>query len=229
MADVIETDSGEKKIEVRHTDEQVAKVEQWLKENRKEGIAVDKPVKPVEIPPDIVEDKNNQEAVMQEAFPKDVEIGITDEDKTLYMKAVLTGNPVILRIKLFGEAVTMEFRSRTSYEHERILAIAREDVKDKLIEDGDLAAVLTKIQQYAILIQLKSFNGTSLWEHELKPGNDLAKDKMDMRLAFVKNIAPMQQTRYLALWQGIQDFERKCNKLSRNAINTDFWKAPTQN
>jgi len=68
-----------------------------------------------------------------------------------------------------------------------------------------------------------------LWEHELKPGNDLAKDKMDMRLAFVKSIAPMQQTRYLALWQGIQDFERKCNKLSRNAVNTDFWTAPTQN
>ncbi len=192
-----------------------------------------------ETPPETVEratvsldnpalDPNPEEQFVQSALIDLHKVGISDGEKDLFMKALLTDMPVTFKIELFGGQVVMEFRSRSMHEQQRVLDMIRLDQKEGLLPQDDPAMVFTRLQQYFVAIMLRRFNNDLFSDLEVKTTNTLEQDAPLIRKVFEEKVKPMSHLKWNAVLNGLRTFEEKCRQLSEHCANEDFWKPQGQ-
>ena len=209
--------------------EQIRKVEEWQRNHMAE-LERQAPPKPepaaekISLPPDPLMQENKQATIMEEAIPRGHRVEVSDLERDLYLKAVLTDEPIRLVIEVLGGNLKLEFRSRTMHEQERILSVVRQDVRDKLIQEGDAALAYTRLQQYCVCLQLRRINEDHFSDLVLPAESSFDKDRDTLRAAFLQLHPKMSQLRWNAIYDGLVTFESKCRQLSEESLNTDFWK-----
>ena len=182
------------------------------------------PPEEVRLPDDPLLQGNAQEKAMETAMPTFKKVEVSEMEVDLYLKAVLNDKPVMLNIEVMGGNMNLKFRSRTMHEQERVLAVVRQDVKDKFIDESDAALAYTRLQQYCMCLQLLSINGENFSSLTLDPGSKFDKDVAELRSAFIQHLPGMSAVRWMALFEGLVTFESKCRKMAEECLNSDFWK-----
>ena len=221
---IVEKEDGRKAIQIEHTPATEAKVEAWLQEHQGHNapIVVEQPNEKIVLPKDVVEGPSTDADLMKEILPSEPKVTVTEDDETAFFKALLTDEPLSLNIPVYDGKLTFQFRSRTVHEMERVLATVREDIREKIISDGDAALAYTRIQQYCVCLQLLKLNKEGFSEAKLLSCSALEEDKLTLRSILRDKIFPMGQIRWLAVVKGLIVFETKCRILSERCLNTDF-------
>lgn len=150
-------------------------------------------------------------------------VKVSDDDKELYLKALLCDKPVELEIELYGGKLKLLFRSRTMHEQRRVLDVLHLDQEENLIPNNDPALLFTRLQQYLAAVMLRRINDELFSELDLKPGRDLKADAADLRKVFTDKLENMAHIRWTAVLNGLRIFEEKCRQLSEHCVNEDFW------
>lgn len=165
-----------------------------------------------------------QDLMMTEALVDTTVLPATDSEKDLFLKAMLNEVPVEFEVVLYDGKWKALLRSQSHHEKKRIFDVVQLDRKEGLFDEMDYAMAVTRVQQYAVAIQLSRINGVTCSEISLKEGNKLAEDAATLR-AFVKekleNISSPRWTTYI---NALRIFETKCAEMSTKAANADFWK-----
>lgn len=172
----------------------------------------------------IFSEPNPEEQAVQSALIDLRSVKVTDEDKDLFMKALLCDEPVTLKIILYGGRVNLTFRSRTMHEQRRVLDTLHLDQKAGTVADNDPALVFTRLQQYFASLMLRTFNDEPFSDLNLKPGKPVEEDAEALRKVFTEKFEGGGHIRWLAILNGLRTFEEKCRQLSENCANEDFWK-----
>lgn len=171
---------------------------------------------------------NPEDQFVQSALIDLRKVGISDGEKDLFMKALLTDHPVTFKIELFNGQVALEFRSRSMHEQQRVLDMIRLDQKENLIPNDDPAMVYTRLQQYFVAIMLRRFNNELFSDLEVKSTNTLEQDAPAIRKVFEEKVKPLSHLKWNAILNGLRIFEEKCRQLSEHCANEDFWKPQGQ-
>lgn len=150
-------------------------------------------------------------------------VQVTEDDKELYLKALLCDKPVELEISLYGGKLKLLFRSRSMHEQRRVLDVLHLDQEENVIPNNDPALLFTRLQQYLAAVMLRRINGDLFSELDLKPGRDLKADATDLRKVFADKLENMPHIRWTAILNGLRIFEEKCRQLSEHCVNEDFW------
>lgn len=165
----------------------------------------------------------NQQFITEALSPMD-RIEISDAEKELFLKAVLCDEPVRLVVKLYNGKMPIELRSRSSFEQKRVFDILKEDLKDGLYQDGDLAMMVTRMHYYLGALMIERINGELFSELKLTPGNKIDEDKKTMRDAVDKLFEGMGTIRWTSILNALRIFEHKCARMNSEAANEGFWK-----
>jgi hypothetical protein len=175
-------------------------------------------------PDPIFSEPNPEEQAVQSALIDLRAVKITEEDKDLFMKALLCDAPFVLTVPLFGGQVKLTFRSRTMYEQRRVLDTLHLDQKTGIVADNDPALVFTRLQQYFASLMMKSFNDEPFSDLVLKPGRTAEEDATELRKVFTDKFEGGGHIRWTTILNGLRIFEEKCRQLSEQCANEDFWK-----
>jgi hypothetical protein len=237
---------GKKKIELaikpgKSTADDVAA---FLGEKAREAGAPEpgKPAEPLEpkappqvhIPPNTDFDRvpTPSDDAMMEGLVDPNDVAITDEDRVLFLKAILNDVHVRMTVSIFGGNMNLEIRSRSVYEQRRILDIAFVENNKKEMDAANYGLMVHKHQRYCCLLMVERINGKPFSELVLAPGRTvdedretletLAEEKFDLLNA---NGQPaMSMPKWTAMMNAIRVFERKCAQMSGEAIKGDFTK-----
>lgn len=150
-------------------------------------------------------------------------VTITDEDKNMFLKALLCDKPVELEISLFGGKVKLLFRSRSMHEQRRVLDVLHLDQEEKVLPSNDPALLFTRLQQYLAAVMLRRVNGEIFSELEITAGNPVKDDAVLLRKVFSDKLEQMPHIKWTAVLNGLRIFEEKCRQLSEHCVNEDFW------
>lgn len=227
---IIQDEQGEAKIAIEHSPEKIAEVEAWLAQNSKQGRTEAQPMvdpappaeSQVALPKDIMENPNEHEKLINDALSDDKPVPVTEEEETLFVKAILTDTPVIFDSLWLDGKVRLRFRTRTMHEMEQIIAIVRADIKDDLISPGDAALAYTRIQQYCVCLQLLRWNDEIFSDITLTADSTLTQSKIKLRAALVDKVSKLSQVKWMLIVRGLIHFESKCRQLSEKSLNSDF-------
>lgn len=209
-------------------------VQEFIDSAQKEGEAPEEQVSPetlkkprVEIAPELGHlGATPQDVVMDEALVDEKLIEVLPIEIDLFRKALISDTPYKITVTLFGGAFVLEIRSRSHYEHRRVLDTANLDRKEGLFDNDDYAMVVTRIQQYSAAIQIERINGELFSEIHLKSGSSLKDDAKVLRDFVAEKLE--NSNRWTALVNALRVFETKCAKLHTMAANPDFWKPRDQ-
>lgn len=148
---------------------------------------------------------------------------ITGTDRELFLKAVLTDTPIRMTVSLYNGKFALEARSRSTFEQKRVFDVLKLDQKEKLIEDGDLAAIATRMHYYLAALMVERINGVLVSELTLAPGKPLEEDAAKLRAAADKLFETMTSLRWTSILNALRIFEHKCARMNSEAANGDFW------
>lgn len=164
----------------------------------------------------------NQQFISEALSPMD-KITITDAEKEVFLKAVLSDNPVRLPIKLYGGKFTLELRSRSSFEQKRVFDILSLDKKEELYDPNDLAMTITRMHYYLGVLMVERINGELFSELKLEVGKELKDDAALMRKAVADRFEKMGAVKWTSILNALRIFEHKCARLNSEAANEGFW------
>jgi len=183
------------------------------------------PVERVKVDADpVFSEPNPEETAVQSALVDIRAVTVTEDDKALFMKAMLCDEPITLKIQLFGGRFSMVFRSRTMHEQRRVLDALRLAQKSGELASDDPALLFTRLQQYFTAMMLRSINDETFSDLNIVPGKTVDEDAKAIQKVFVEKLEGMHHIRWAAVLNGLRIFEEKCRQLSENCANEDFWK-----
>lgn len=218
-------------IEIPLVDETSRKVAEFLAEKQAERSAAEQPEPETKLAPDpVLSGDNPDEMMLRSAMTDFNQVTLSDEEKNLFIKALLTDTPVRLDIAHFNGQAVFSFRSRTMYEQKRVLDVLHFDIGEKVLPDNDPAQFYTRLQQYMAAVMLERVNGKIFSDFALVPEADshtnesLQKDALTLRDFFNRKLATMGHIRWVATLNALREFEAKCRKMSEECINENFWK-----
>lgn len=160
---------------------------------------------------------------ISEALSPIDKIEISEEEKIIFLKAVLADVPVRLPVKLYGGRMTVEMRSRSAFEQKRVFDVLKLDEKEAVFDPGDMAMMITRTHYYLGALMIERINGELFSELTIPPGNDLAADAAKMRAAVDKLFLKMGNVKWTSILNALRIFEHKCAKLNSEAANEGFW------
>lgn len=166
---------------------------------------------------------NPEEEAVASALIDIRSVSITDEEKDLFLKALLCDKPVELDIVLFAGKLKLTFRSRSMHEQRRVLDVLHLDQEEQLLPGNDPALLFTRLQQYLTAVMLRRINSEVFSELELPPGKEVVADASALRKVFADKLEQMPHIRWTAILNGLRIFEEKCRQLSEHCVNEDFW------
>lgn len=150
-------------------------------------------------------------------------ITVTDDEKKLYLKAMLNDTPVIWDIAIEALGVTVRMQSANNFELDVLFRALREDEDAGLIRTPSDWA--TYLQQYAAAFQVCAFNSSPFERLALKEPYPTSKEAITaLRSHRDKYLMPMNHARWQAILRAVRIFEIKKKLCTEAAINGDFWK-----
>lgn len=152
---------------------------------------------------------------------RDVDVPVTDEDKTVYLKCLLHSTPITLTITA-KNGVSAACRSLSVYEGD--VAAAAMGIYMKEYPDTAIGFIDSIMQQYKLAMMITSFCGKKLDYLQYEVGvngtrEDHAKDLYDKANAILDVPGPVYGM-YVRL---ANVFQYKLAKLHEAAFNEDFW------
>lgn len=169
-----------------------------------------------------------QDDLMTEALVDTEKLVITDLEKDLFMKAMLTDVPLRMRVELFGGQMWVDLRTRTTYEQKRVFDIVQLDREEKLFRDTDFPAMISRMQQYIMALQVERINDVLFSDLKLEEDKaTLLEDATKLRQFVKEKLSAKHQIKWSAMLNAARIFESKCARLSTMAANEDFWKPRT--
>lgn len=150
-------------------------------------------------------------------------VAITEDEKNMFLKALLCDKPVELDVELFGGKMKLTFRSRSMHEQRRVLDVLHLDQEEKILPANDPALLFTRLQQYLAAVMLRRVNGEIFSELEITAGNPVKDDAVLLRKVFSDKLEQMPHIKWTAVLNGLRIFEEKCRQLSEHCVNEDFW------
>ena len=152
-------------------------------------------------------------------------ITVSDSEKELFLKAILSDEPVRLTIPLYKGRLLVEMRSRTAYEQRRVMDILTADSKEGYIEKGDYPMFITRLHYYLGALMVERINGELFSEAKIETGKSLEADTKMMRdlVAKLYDVSKMENAKWISILNALRIFEHKCAKLNSEAANEDFW------
>lgn len=200
-------------------------VEAFMSENKQPAPATEESARRT-ISPDLsFVQPSPSDLAATEALINDQDPDITDEEKTVFLKALLNDQLVHLPISLFGGQIRVEIRSRYNYEHKLIFDLLREDMETGQLPKGDVDLFVNRMQCYFMGLMIERVNG-EIFSALITPSardSDMKATAAALR-ALVEAKCNMPAIRWTALLNAMRLFESKCAKLSTMAVNEDFWK-----
>ena len=174
-----------------------------------------------------VQDDFNQQpqtdALMTEALIDARKVEVTDKDRELFLKALLTESRFELVIPLFGGKMQVEIKSRTVHEQRRIFDIIAVNIKDGIIPNDNVVLYQDHFAHMCAALMIKRINGDLFSELTFDPGGRLEDDVVKVRKVINDKVITLQGIRWTAVKNAMSIFEAKCAELSREAMNEDFW------
>lgn len=176
----------------------------------------------VEITPDKTFEKNKRD-VFDNMFVhvRDMDIPITEDDKLLYMKGLLTSNPIVLSIKM-QNGITAKCRSLSVYEGDVAVGALANYLKK--YPGTPLGYHDSLLQQYRIAMQLTEYCNRPLEYLTYTRGVDGSFDEHVADL-FEKSqrVLDVPGPVFGIYIRMINVFQYKIGKLHEAAFNSDFW------
>lgn len=158
-------------------------------------------------------------------------VEVTDVEKSAYLKAVLNDVPVVLDIDLAmaGKSidslpVTIRLRTLNNYEMDVVFMSLEKDREAGLISGHHQLA--TRIQQYAIAMQLQKVGQTTVKNLSFPEPGDMDTDVEVLRKFLHDFVGRMSWPRYQAVLMALRVFETKLKICNDAALNGNFWKPP---
>lgn len=170
---------------------------------------------------------SQSQQLINEAIPDTTKIEITEEDRVLYLKQTVSRSPIRMDILLFGGAMRVSIRSRTSHEQMRVQDLLREAVKRGVIAEDDVTAIIGWTHFILAALMVERINGELMAEISLKPDDQdpdrVSKDWDIVYAVIKKNFIEAPIHWWNAVLSALQIFERKNAKLNSEVANQGFW------
>ena len=178
---------------------------------------------------------NPYDSVLTEALVETKAVDVTEEEKMLFVKALLNDVPITLSIKLFSDQFVVQLRSRSFHEQRRIFDVLYRDERDgqftlpaSELEPSkpslDVAAYVTRQQQYCIALMVQRINGAVFSDLQIPVNDKLEDTQAALHKMVAEKVEPITGIRWTAIMNALRIFEVKCAKLGTEAANQDFWK-----
>lgn len=164
---------------------------------------------------------------------KDI-VAITDEDKQMWLRHIISGERFLKRYEVFGGAAILEFRSRLVSEQDAILEQLNLDTKA-----GTVASQQEWVQTYTRYALTVSLSKLITGETNIKSFVEVIKvDQVSTpyEIKNNKNIVGIAAQSKFSLWNDtlfsvaiscIQQFDLLCARLQTLARDQDFFKIPS--
>ena len=162
--------------------------------------------------------------LMREALVPVDDIAITDEEKRIYLKSLLTDELTRFTVSLYDGQLKYELRTRSMFEQRRVLDIVNWRAGLDADLKGNIAKQFDLIQQYFSLLMVERINGTVFSELSLSPGPTMDEHYKILSEAADKVFAKKNTLWWTPMLNAMKIFESKCARLAENAVNEDFWK-----
>lgn len=176
----------------------------------------------VEITPDKTFEKNKRD-VFDNMFVhvRDMDIPITEDDKLLYMKGLLTSNPIVLSIKM-QNGITAKCRSLSVYEGDVAVGALAQYLKK--YPGTPLGYHDSLLQQYRIAMQLTEYCSRPLEYLTYTRGVDGSfDDHVNDLFEKSQRVLDVPGPVFGIYIRMINVFQYKIGKLHEAAFNSDFW------
>jgi len=198
------------------------------------GGAAAAPKERIEVKPDeSVGMPSPYDIMLTEALVDTQKVDVSDEEKALFVKAVLNDEPIRLTIKLLNDQFSVRLRSRSSHEQRRIFDVLNDDTKkgmfavhnnEGVVVATDMAYNVTRMQQYCTALMVERVNDVIFSELKLDPKDTIEQSRDKLHAVVDEKIEGMHSLRWTAISNAMRIFEVKCAKLGTEAANQDFWK-----
>ena len=148
-------------------------------------------------------------------------IKVTEKEKALYLKAMLTMNPVQFEITLKNGAYGV-CRTMSVYEGDLVALAVVENTKR--YPDLDIMFQAGIVQQYRMALQLVSFCGKAMDMCTYERGvNGTAQEHAQDLYTRSQVLSDLPAPTYGSMVQILNVFQAKINILQEAALNEDFW------
>jgi hypothetical protein len=179
-------------------------------------------------PDPVVGAPNPDTAFVREALVPVENIAITEEEKRIYLKSLLSDDLTRFSITLYDGQLKYDLRTRSMFEQRRVLDIVNDRIagvspKDPTLKDN-LAGQFDMMQQYFALLMVERINGVIFSELSLSPGPSLDEHYAKLSAEAERVFSKMNNVCWTAMLNAMRMFESKCARLAENAMNEDFWK-----
>ena len=168
------------------------------------------------------EDPSSIDSVMREALTDVDTVVVSMDDRTRYLKAVLNDVPVKLSISLCGGEITIQIRSRSTWEQSVLYAAVKKDQEEGLV--ADLSSVIIQLQKYGCALMLESVNEDPLEFLTLKQEDGLEKSISLLRDHMQKHIESLSMPKWTIFLNALRTFETKIARMGTECLNENFWK-----
>lgn len=189
------------------------------------GVAADTKKEKVEIQPNTdFNMPNPYDTMLTEALVDTQKVEVSEEEKSLFVKALLNDEPLRLTIPLMDGAIKIDLRSRTAHEQRCIIDVLDKDTTDGIIKKEDIAYYIMRSHQYCMALMVERINGKLFSETKIAHDATVADAQKLLHEAIKPKIVPLQGIKLTAIQNALRIFETKCAKLGTEAANQDFWK-----
>lgn len=150
---------------------------------------------------------------------------VTDADKHIYLKSLLTETPLELDIPLFNGQLVLTIRSRTLWDQQMITDILHADFyagKELTISPNEVDRCAHVNQQYLAAIMVRKINGITFSDVDLGQ-HPLAECRKLMEAFILSKLVGMQAVKWTAIANAIRIFESKSARMATEANNDSFW------
>jgi hypothetical protein len=218
------------KVEVHESDpDVVAGVKEFLATHQVNLQEEEKQKERVQVPADQTVGAPGPDAeFMNEALVPVDNIEITEEEKRIYLKSLLSDELTRFPISLYEGKIVYSLRTRSMFEQRRILDVINDRIMGDTPKDPSLSKNMPgqfdMLQRYSALVMVERINGVMFSDLTLTPGPSLDEHYEILEAASVKRLSKMNTVCWTSILNAMRRFESKCVKLAENAVNEDFWK-----
>lgn len=158
----------------------------------------------------------------------DLKVEVTDSDKNLYFKSLLTDTKLELTIELeVGTGLPLTFRALNNYDLEIVFLTLKQ-----CSEEGNVTGTsqyATRVQQCAVALQLVKYNGVKVKGVVLDYDAPMSTSVDNLRAHIEKELPNWSWPKWQAVITGLKIFETKVSICNENVRNGNFWKPADSN
>jgi hypothetical protein len=175
-----------------------------------------------EIPRDKMfeQDTNSLESFMQGRYTGPEDVPVTEDDKALYLKAMLNDKPVHMEITLFGGQLSVKVKARSTKEQQVMYLAIHKDRDEGLIPDT--ASLISASQRYGIRFMLVEYNNSPVDQLDLE-GLSYSESVDMLREETCKLLDGMSVPKWNSILNAMNIFEAKMAKMGTECLNENFW------